>query len=55
MTVIFSCLLKSSARTSLNLGPKPAEAFATRGASIGDVGILTQAAWANAGKENSPR
>jgi hypothetical protein len=46
--------LKESARTSLNLGPKPAEAFATRGASIGDVGILSQASWRDAGLQNRP-
>jgi ABC-type molybdate transport system substrate-binding protein len=46
--------LKESARTSLNLGPKPAEAFATRGASIGDVGMLAQASWHSAGLQNRP-
>ncbi|MBN1995000.1 MAG: substrate-binding domain-containing protein [Anaerolineae bacterium] len=46
--------LKESARTSLNLGPKPAEAFATRGASIGDVGLLSQASWRSAGLQNRP-
>lgn len=46
--------LKESARTSLNLGPKPAEAFATRGASIGDAGILGAASWQEAGLQNRP-
>jgi hypothetical protein len=46
--------LKESARTSLNLGPKPAEALATRGASIGDAGILTLASWRSAGLQNRP-
>jgi ABC-type molybdate transport system substrate-binding protein len=45
---------QESARTSLTLGPKPAEALATRGASIGDVGMLAQAAWQNAGMQNRP-
>lgn len=31
------------------LGPNPAEAMATRGSSIGDVGLLTDAAWKRSG------
>lgn len=46
--------LKESARGSLTLGPKPAEAFATRGASIGDAGMLTSASWQSAGLQNRP-
>jgi hypothetical protein len=41
-----------SARSSLTLGPRPAEAFATRGASIGDAGILSLASWHGAGLQN---
>lgn len=46
--------LPDSARGSLTLGPKPAEAFATRGASIGDVGILALASWQSAGLADRP-
>jgi len=46
--------LQDSARGSLTLGPKPAEAFATRGASIGDVGLLSLASWRSAGLETRP-
>ncbi|MBN1219521.1 MAG: substrate-binding domain-containing protein [Anaerolineae bacterium] len=45
---------QESARASLNLGPRPAEAFATRGASIGDVGMLAQVSWRSAGLQNRP-
>ena len=44
---------KESSRTSLTLS-KPAEALATRGASVGDVGILSQASWRSAGLANRP-
>ncbi len=46
--------LKESARGSLTLGPKPAEAFATRGASIGDAGMLTLVSWRSAGLQDRP-
>jgi hypothetical protein len=46
--------LRESARGSLTLGPKPAEAFATRGASIGEAGMLALASWRSAGLHNRP-
>ncbi len=45
--------LKESARGSLTLS-RPAEAFATRGASVGDAGLLTQASWQQVGLQNRP-
>lgn len=45
---------KESARGSFTLGPQPAEAFATRGPSIGDAGILSMASWQRAGLQNRP-
>jgi hypothetical protein len=44
--------LKESTRSSLKLGPKPAEALATRGTSVGDAGMLTLASWRSARLEN---
>jgi hypothetical protein len=44
---------KESARGSLTLS-KPAEALFTRGASVGDVGVLTQASWRSAGLSSRP-
>ncbi|MEW5957240.1 MAG: substrate-binding domain-containing protein [Chloroflexota bacterium] len=46
--------LKESARSSLTLGPNPAEALATRGVSIGDAGLLSLASWRSAGLQNRP-
>jgi hypothetical protein len=44
--------LAESARGGLLLGPEPASAFATRGGSVGDVGLLSRAAWRKAGLHN---
>ncbi len=45
---------KESARGSLTLGPQPAEAFATRGASVGEAGLVSLASWRRAGLQNRP-
>jgi hypothetical protein len=46
--------LAESARGSLTLGPDPAQAFATRGVSTGDAGLLSMASWRRAGLANRP-
>jgi len=43
--------LQDSAQVTL---PRPAESFATMGASIGDAGMLSQSTWQSAGLQNRP-
>jgi len=43
--------LQDSAQVTL---AKPAESFATMGASVGDAGMLSQSAWQSAGLQNRP-